>query len=110
MLPLEVTPQEVKRRLDAGEKVRLIDCREAFEWQLTRIDGSEFIPMNTIPARLAHLESLADGHDLVVFCHHGMRSMQVAHWLREKGLENVQSMAGGIDRWSAAIDPQVPRY
>ena len=57
------------------------------------------------------LESLRAGHgQLVVFCHHGMRSLQVAEWLRRQGLEDCVSMAGGIDRWSLEIDPAVPRY
>ena len=47
---------------------------------------------------------------IVVLCHHGMRSLQVVGWLREQGVENCTSMAGGIDRWSLEIDPKVPRY
>jgi rhodanese-related sulfurtransferase len=109
-LPLEVNPTEVKAQLDAGEPVRLIDVREVQEHQICRIDGAELIPMNTIPARLSELEAMADEATLVVFCHHGMRSLNVANWLRGQGVEACQSMAGGIDRWSAEIDSKVPRY
>lgn len=109
-LPLEVTPLEVKRRLDAGEALVLIDVREPQEFALTQIPGSELLPMNTIPANLQQVETKAESGTVVVFCHHGMRSLNTAAWLRRQGVENVQSMSGGIDQWSLEIDPTVPRY
>ena len=109
-LPLEITPQEVKRRLDAGEKLVLIDVRESSEFQQTRIAGAELIPMRSVPAELSRLEARGDDGALIVFCHHGVRSLNVVNWLREQGLSECQSMAGGIDRWSCEIDPSVPRY
>ncbi|HYZ83591.1 MAG TPA: rhodanese-like domain-containing protein, partial [Bryobacteraceae bacterium] len=108
-LPIEVSPAELKRRLDQGESIALVDVREPFEHQLATIDKSELIPMNTIPARLSHLEGLADDRTLVVYCHHGMRSLNVVNWLRQQGLENCQSLAGGIDQWSREVDPTIPR-
>jgi rhodanese-related sulfurtransferase len=110
ILPLEITPQEVKERLDSGEKLVLIDVREPSEFQQTRIEGAELIPMRTVPAELSRLEARSDDGALIVFCHHGVRSLNVVHWLREQGLSECQSMAGGIDRWSREIDPLVPRY
>ena len=107
---LEITPRELKKRLDDGDKVYLLDCREPMEFQQARIEGSELIPMRTIPANLQSIEGKADEGDIVVFCHHGMRSLQVVNWLRQQGLENCFSMAGGIERWSTEIDPSVPRY
>jgi rhodanese-related sulfurtransferase len=108
MPQIEIDPGDVKARLDAGEKIRLLDVREPFEHQQARIDGAELIPMRSVPASL---ESLRAGpHPLVVFCHHGIRSLQVVEWLRRQGLENCVSMAGGIDRWSREVDPAVPRY
>lgn len=109
-LPLEVTPLEVKRRLDAGEALVLIDVREPQEFALTQIPGSELLPMNTIPANLQQVETKAESGTVIVFCHHGMRSLNTAAWLRRQGVENVQSMSGGIDQWSLEIDPTVPRY
>ncbi len=109
-LPLETSPQEVQRRLQSGEKLLLIDVREPGEFQLARIEGAELIPMRSIPAALQHIEGLAEGAALVFYCHHGVRSMNVVNWLREQGVEECQSMAGGIDRWSLEIDPNVPRY
>lgn len=98
----------MKRRLDAGEKLQLIDVREPFEVQQARIDGAELIPMRSVPQALSSLKR--EENPIVVFCHHGMRSLQVVSWLREQGVENCTSMAGGIDRWSAEIDRSVPRY
>jgi len=110
MLPLEVSASDVKKRLDAGENLHLIDCREPAEHATASIAGAELIPMNTTPQRLQHIEDLADDKPVIVFCHHGMRSLMVVNWLREKGVANCASMSGGIDRWSMEIDPSVPRY
>jgi len=88
----------------------LIDVREPQEFNICRIEGSELMPMNTVPAELQRLESLADAGDIITICHHGVRSLQVTYWLRQQGLENCFSMSGGIDRWSLEIDPSVPRY
>lgn len=110
MLPLETSVDDVKRRLAAGE-IKLLDCRELDEYQTARIEGGELIPMREVPGRLPEIEALAEStQSLVVYCHHGVRSMNVANWLRQQGVENVQSMAGGIDYWSLAVDPGVPRY
>jgi rhodanese-related sulfurtransferase len=105
-LPMEISPQDVKRRLDAGEKLRLIDVREPQEFALARIAGGELIPMGSVPGELQNLD---DG-SLIVYCHHGVRSLNVVNWLRNQGVEDCQSMAGGIDAWSLAVDPTVPRY
>jgi rhodanese-related sulfurtransferase len=110
MLPAEVTPQEVKRRRDAAEPLYLIDCREPHEYALARIEGAELIPMRSIPGEVAALQARAEKGPLVVYCHHGVRSMNVVQWLREQGIEDCQSMTGGIDAWSLAIDSSVPRY
>lgn len=110
-VPLEITPAEVKRRLTTGEKLALIDVREPFEYQQARIDGAELIPMRSVPTNLQTLEGMSDEiPTIVVFCHHGVRSLQVVNWLREQGIPNCQSMLGGIDRWSSEVDPAVRRY
>jgi rhodanese-related sulfurtransferase len=107
---LEVSPQEAKAMLAAVPAIRLIDVREVEEFELARIEKSELISMQTIPAELQRLEGLADEADLLLVCHHGVRSLQVAEWLRRQGIENCFSLAGGIDQWSREIDPSVPRY
>jgi rhodanese-related sulfurtransferase len=67
------------------------------------------IPLPELDERAEELEAFR-GRPVVVYCHHGVRSLQVVNWLREQGVEACQSMAGGIDRWSLEIDPSVPRY
>jgi len=109
-LGYEVTVTEVEERRKGGEKLCLIDVREEMEWQICRIEGANLVPMNTVPGRLQELEAQAETTPLIVYCHHGVRSLQVVHWLRRNGVENCQSMTGGIERWSVEIDTAVPRY
>lgn len=109
-LPLELSPQEVQSRFKAGERLVLIDVREPQEFAMTRIEGAQLLPMQSVPAGLQDLKDLADATSLVVLCHHGMRSLQVVSWLRQQGVDNCFSLAGGIDRWSTEIDPTVARY
>lgn len=90
----------------------LLDVREPWEFALARIEGSVNIPMSTLAARVEEVRSLQQsaGTALVVICHHGMRSMQVAQFLARHGLENLINLNGGIEAWSARIDPTVPHY
>jgi adenylyltransferase/sulfurtransferase len=87
---LEITPADVKARLDRGETVVLIDVREPWEHDLCRIEGAKL--------------------EVICYCHHGMRSLDAAAWLRFQGIERAKSLAGGIERWSLDVDPKVPRY
>jgi rhodanese-related sulfurtransferase len=109
-MPLEMSVAEAKAKLDAEPKTILLDVREPQEYALTRIEGSLLIPMNSIPGELQKLEALADEGDILVLCHHGVRSLQVAAWLQARGVENAVSITGGIDRWSVEIDAGVARY
>lgn len=106
---LEITPVEVKRLLDAGEPVYLVDVREPGEHARARIDGAELIPMRAVPQALPGLREKAAASPLILFCHHGVRSLQTVSWLRRQGVSCL-SMAGGIDAWSLSVDPAVPRY
>jgi len=105
-MDFEIQPEEVKN-LQAGD-FTLLDCREPWEHQTARIEGALLMPMNEIPAR-AHQELDPDAH-VVVYCHHGVRSLNVTNWLRQQGFERVQSMRGGIDAWSREVDSKVPVY
>lgn len=107
MLDYEISPAETATLLATG-KIKLIDVREPWEFSTAHIEGSVPMPMGDVPAR-AHQELDPEEH-LVVLCHHGMRSMNVTVWLRNQGFEQAQSMRGGIDAWSAEVDPNVPRY
>lgn len=109
VLSLEILPAEAARLLADGKAV-LIDVREPHEYQLARIDGAQLIPMHTVPQRLQELEAAADEKLLIVYCHHGVRSLSVVEWLRRQGVDQCTSLIGGIDLWSRQIDPQVPRY
>jgi rhodanese-related sulfurtransferase len=110
----EITPRAVKRLLDGppGSRPMVLDCRRPEEWQAARIEGATLLPMGEIERRADELES-DDGtrnRPIIVHCHHGARSMRAAAALRAMGFTNVRSMAGGIDLWSADVDPTVPRY
>src|SRR5229473_6492584 len=107
MNELEITPAEAKQRLDRGDGVLLVDVREPWEFEICRIAGAKLIPMGTIPA---NVQALDTDDEVIYYCHHGMRSLDVANWLRAQGVSSAKSMSGGIERWSAEIDPAVPRY
>src|SRR5215469_3499024 len=104
----EVSPAEVRARKEAGEIIRLIDVRGPWENSIASIENSELIPMRSIPENLRRLEE--GDAPLVIYCHHGIRSLSVVEWLRGHGVSNCWSLAGGIDLWSCEIDPRVPRY
>ena len=106
----EISPAEAKTRLSASNKTILIDVREPEEYAVARLGTAEYIPMSLVPAAFQRLEGLAEEGDLLVLCHHGVRSLQVVMWLRERGVENCYSVAGGIDRWSRELDPAIARY
>ena len=102
----EISAAEAKAKFEKGEAV-LLDVREGFERDRASIEGSVWIPMREIPPRAAELPP---DHDIIVFCHHGSRSAQVAMYLLRNGYSRVRNLAGGIDAWSTLVDPSVPRY
>lgn len=104
---IEISPGEVKDRLAREEHFLFVDVREPWEYETAHIQGARLIPMREIPEHVGEFE---DSNDIVLFCHHGMRSLDAASWLRSQGIEGARSMAGGIDRWSVEVDSQVPRY
>lgn len=108
--PLELSPQELRSVLEKGEKVALIDVREPQEYAVARIEEFQLMPMQTVPAQLQKLQTLSAEKPIAILCHHGVRSLNVAMWLRQQGIANCFSVSGGIDRWSQEIDPGVPRY
>jgi rhodanese-related sulfurtransferase len=108
--PLELSPRDVQARLAAGERLTWIDVREPEEFAIAHVEGAQLVPMQSVPGETQRLEGLARHATLVILCHHGVRSLQVASWLRQRGLDNCVSLAGGIDRWSREIDPAVARY
>jgi rhodanese-related sulfurtransferase len=104
---MQISVKEVSERVARGDKLLLVDVREQWEYDLCRISGATLIPLGTIPS---NLNALLVAEEVICYCHHGMRSLDAAVWLRQQGVGNAKSMAGGIERWSAEIDPNVPRY
>jgi rhodanese-related sulfurtransferase len=106
---LQIHPGEVKQLLDRGEKILLIDVREPWEHALCRIEGAKLIPLGSLASSVPALAD-SDSNSVVCYCHHGMRSLDAAAWLRGQGITGAKSLAGGIERWSLEVDPSVPRY
>ena len=104
---IEIAPREVQRMLEGGEEFVLVDVREPWEHDAAKIQGSILIPLREIPGSISRL---AGAGTIVLYCHHGIRSFDAAAWLRSQGVESAKSMTGGIERWSAEVDPKVPRY
>jgi sulfur-carrier protein adenylyltransferase/sulfurtransferase len=103
----EITPRDLKAKLDQ-QAVTLIDVREPTEWEIAHIPAARLIPLAELPNRLAEIPQ--DG-DIVLHCHHGVRSMRALELLRDHaGFTRVRSLRGGIDAWSLEIDPAIPRY
>ena len=107
MLDYEISATDAAALLKQ-KGARLIDVREPWEFETARVEGSLLMPMGDVPSR-AHQELDPEGR-LVVVCHHGIRSMNVTVWLRNQGFEQAQSVRGGIDAWSAEVDPAIARY
>jgi rhodanese-related sulfurtransferase len=109
MNPLEIDCQAVKTRLDEGAEFLLLDCRERDEYDAVHISQATLLPMSEIQERVEELSPHKTG-EIVVYCHHGMRSLNVTIWLRQQGYANVKSMSGGIDEWAVTVDRSLPRY
>jgi sulfur-carrier protein adenylyltransferase/sulfurtransferase len=102
-----MSPHELKRKMDAGEALELIDVREPFEYEIARIEGAKLIPLGDIAERL---DELNRDRPIVVHCHSGMRSAQAARLLQQRGFGDVYNLEGGIDAWSDQVDTNVPKY
>jgi rhodanese-related sulfurtransferase len=105
----EIQPQELAAKLKAGESIYLLDVRQPWEHETAALPGSTLLPLNELPVRAAEVVPPA-GALVVVYCHHGMRSLRAAAFLERVGVANVASLAGGIDAWSQEVDTAVPRY
>ena len=106
----QIGPKELAGLLDAGENVYLLDVREPWEHETARLPGSVLVPLGEIASRSDEIAP-PEGALVVAYCHHGVRSLSAASMLEHQlGIENVASLAGGIDAWSRQIDPKVPRY
>jgi adenylyltransferase/sulfurtransferase len=109
MAPVEISPRELARRLENGHAVRMIDVRQAWENELACLPGSVLIPLGELPQRV-HEIPMEAAVMVVLYCHHGVRSLSAVAYLHRLGYYHVRSLAGGIDAWSCEVDPAVPRY
>jgi len=107
MTELEINAVALAALRASTPDLQLVDVREDWEAAIARLAGAMHIPMGQIAARLQELDPTKP---VVVYCHHGIRSLNVALALRSRGFADARSLRGGIDRWSTEIDPSLPRY
>jgi len=105
----QISPVELAQWLDDPQRDSplLLDVREPWEYQLCHIEGSQAIPMGVVPARSNELDP---EREIVVICHHGGRSAQVAMFLERQGFGKVINLAGGVAEWASRVDPKMPQY
>lgn len=109
MSSIEIDCRTVKSRLDSGESILLLDCREQNEWDYVHIEGAMLLPMSELQDRVGELSDYRST-EIIVYCHHGSRSFQVVTWLQHQGFSNILNMSGGIDKWAEEIDRSMDRY
>ena len=102
----QVSPKDLKKRIDAGEDLFILDVREPFEYQIANI-GGVLIPQNDVPKRIGEIDR---NREIVVQCKSGGRSQRIAEYLKQSGFPTVSNLAGGILAWSDEVDPKVPKY
>lgn len=104
-----LSPRQLAEKLRSPTPPRLLDVRQPEEFAIVNLPGAVLIPLNELPMRLDELEEWKH-EEIVVYCHHGIRSLNAIGQLRHFGFTNLLNLAGGIDRWSQDVDPQAPRY
>jgi len=106
-MALEITIEETANLLHSDNPPLILDVREASELAFCKLEECLHIPTHDIQFRW---KSLPRDRHILVLCHHGIRSLFITRFLRDKGITNTQSIRGGIDAWSRSVDPTVPRY
>jgi len=102
----DVQVEELKRRLDAGDDLFVLDVREPHEYQICNINGY-LIPLGDLPKRVHELDS---SREIVAHCRSGVRSAKAVDFLRQAGFKKVHNLAGGILAWADRVDPKMPKY
>ena len=103
----EISVQELKQKLDQNDTILLLDVREPHEYEFVHLQAAQLIPLNQLPQYGDELDKDAE---IVIYCHHGQRSMYAAAYLERNGFQNVKSLTGGIDQWAIEIDSTLNRY
>lgn len=106
---MEILPQELAARIQGGDAPKLLDVREPEEHEFAALPDSKLIPLGQLSVRASEIESWKKV-EIVVYCHHGIRSRHAIQFLQHLGFEQLLNLSGGIDQWSAQVDPKVPRY
>jgi rhodanese-related sulfurtransferase len=106
-MPLDMEPKDLLAAQQTGHAPLLVDCREPWEYEIVHLQDALLIPLGELSARTADVPR---DRDVVVYCHHGIRSRRGALILRAAGVPHARSLAGGIDDWAATIDLSLPRY
>lgn len=104
-----ITPTDLAERLKGKGAPRLLDVRQPEEHDIAALPDSRLIPLNDIPGRMGELEDWKDD-EIVVYCHHGMRSAHAISWLRQQGFDKLVNLSGGIDLWATQVDQEMARY
>ena len=103
----EIAPRALADRMEAGVPPALLDVREPYEWAIAHLPDARLVPLDALADAV---QTLDPGAELVVYCHHGIRSAAVVAWLRERGFSRARNLTGGIDRWSRDVDSSTRRY
>jgi adenylyltransferase/sulfurtransferase len=103
----EIAPRALAERMKAGTPPVLLDVRERYEWAIARLPEARLVPLDSLPDAVPTLDPDAE---VVVYCHHGIRSAAAVAWLRERGFSRARNLTGGIDRWSRDVDASTRRY
>lgn len=104
-----ITPAELSSRLDEANPPALLDVREVEEHEFVALPESTLIPLGELSERVDEIAGWKD-KEVVVYCHHGVRSLHAIAFLRTQGFQKLRNLTGGIDRWSLEVDPEAPRY
>ena len=108
-MPTEIHPRELKSRLVTGKPTHLVDVREPWERAIAVLEDHQHIPLDELPERVSEVRA-PEGALVVLYCHHGVRSLAAAQFLEQQGLKGVVSLSGGIDAWAQVVDPKTPVY
>lgn len=102
-----IQPQTLKRMMEQKKTLVLLDVRDEWEYRTVHLDQAQWIPLAELPKRIRELNPYIE---IVVYCHHGMRSLDATYLLQQLGFKRVRSLVGGIDRWASEINSDLPRY
>ena len=106
---MEIPADELKSRLDAGHPTHLLDVRDPWERAITALPNDQHIPLGELPQRAWEIRA-PENSLIVVYCHHGVRSLVAAEFLKQSGIKQAVSLAGGIDAWAQFVDSSIPIY